>query len=222
MSFELIGLGKLLNAMYATKADRISMLRSDIRDERKKASGYSSSKGGDFYGPFWADAKNHISGEVDLRASTASRISSNGRRDRLYTMLRDGFLLWWEENRRQRNEAFTTIDDHIKSRYEAKGLGTIKVENTLSFTIGEDGHRVVYPYFCEDPSLSEEAARLGLWAMSQSITTYELKDMRILDVIKGRTFSNIDTPLIGNEEVIFLHRYSAILSERQALKGSYD
>jgi hypothetical protein len=222
MSFELVGLGKLLNAMYASKAQRIALMRNDIRGEIRKEGTPTIDKGGDFYVPFWADAKSHVSGDLDLRLATMDRIASNGGRKRLYEMLRDGFLLWWEEKRRLRNVSFTVIEGSVKARYEAPGLGTIKVENTLSITVGDDGHRILYPYFCEDPALSEEAARLGLWVMSQCITGYSTKDMRLLDVIKGRSFSDLDTPLIGNEETLFLKRYSEVLKEWRTLRNEYE
>lgn len=65
MSLHLIGLGKLLNAMYASDAQRTKLLRTDIRSGIKKANGTSTDTGGDFYGPFWADAKRHVAGELD-------------------------------------------------------------------------------------------------------------------------------------------------------------
>lgn len=222
MSFELVGLGKLLIAMYADPAQRISILRTDIRSELKKARGLSTSKGGDFYGPFWADAKRHVAGDLDLRLVTVARIASNDGRERLYTQLRDGFLLWWEERRRLRNVSFKVIESHVKARYTAPDIGVVKVENTMSITVGDDGHRIIYPYFCEDPSLSEEAARLGLWVMSQCINGYDLKDMRLLDVIKGRSFSTLDTPLKGDEELVFLSRYEQVLDQWRILRAEYD
>jgi hypothetical protein len=136
-------------------------------------------------------------------------------------MLRDGFLLWWEEKRRLRNVPFKVIETNVKARYEAPGLGTVKIENTLSITVGDDGHRILYPYFCEDPELSDEAARLGLWVMSQCIKSYPAKNMRLLDVIKGRSFSNLDTPLVGNEEALFLKHYGEILTEWHVLRAEY-
>ena len=222
MSYELVGLGKLLVAMYADKAQRISLLIRDIRSELKKANGFSTTKGGDFYGPFWADAKRHVAGDLDLRVVTVERIASNDGRERLYNLLRDGFLLWWEERRRLRNVPFKVIEDHVKARYTAPDIGVVKVENTMSITVGDDGHRIVYPYFCGDPSLSEEAARLGLWVMSQCVKGYDLKDMRLLDVIKGRSFSVLDTPLTGDEELVFLSRYEQVLDEWRALRDEYD
>ncbi|WP_421933364.1 hypothetical protein [Phenylobacterium sp.] len=221
MSFHLIGLGKLLNAMYASDAQRTTLLRTDIRSGIKKASGSSTEKGGDFYGPFWADAKRHVAGELDLRTVTSQRAAGNKTRERLYPLLCDGFLLWWEEKRRLRNVPFSVINTSVKARYDALGLGTVKVENTLSFTVGEDGHRILYPYFCEDPALSDEAARLGLWAMSQCIKGYALKDLRLLDVLEGRSFSVLDTPLIGNEETFFLQKYAFVLEEWQKLRAEY-
>lgn len=221
MSFEMIGLGRLLSAVYASKAGRISLLRSDIRNEIKKGSGLNRDKGGDFYGPFWSDAKHHVSGGLDLRLATIDRIDKNEGRKRLYPVLKDGFLLWWEEKRRLRNVPFKLIDGHVRARYEVPGLGTVKVENTLSITVGDDGHRILYPYFCEDPALSDEAARLGLWVMSQCITEYAQKDMRLLDVIRGRSFSDLDTPLIGTEETVFLRSYSELLKEWHALRVEY-
>ena len=222
MSFESIGLGKLLIAMYATKADRVRMMRTDIRNEIKKSKGLGNGEGGDFYVPFWSDAKRHVAGGLDLRDATAGRIASNeGSRGRLYPKMRDGFLEWWEEKRRLRNVPFTLISGSIKARLEVPGLGTIKVENTLAITIGDDGHRIVYPYFCDDPALSDEAARLGLWVMSQCINGYELKDMRLLDVIAGRSFSAEETPLQRDEEALFTTRYNEILREWGALKATY-
>ena len=220
MSFEVIGLGKLLSAMYADKSQRISILRDDIRRQIAKDGGFKG-KGGDFYVSFWADAKNHVSGNLDLRASTPERIKKHSGRRRLYPLLMKGFLLWWEEKRRLRNVDFTVIDDNVKARFDVASLGTIKVENTLSITVGDDGHRIIYPYFCEDPALSEEAARLGLWVMSQCIKGYALKDMRVFDVIAGRTFSQIDTPLQGDEEETLQNKYGAILSEWHALRTEY-
>jgi hypothetical protein len=221
MSFKVIGLGKLLKALYATNAQRISMLRADIRGELEKEKNPGSDEGGDFYVPFWADAKGHVAGTLDLHLATPERIARHKGRERLYPMLRDGFLLWWETKRRLRNVPFELIDENVKARYTSPGLGQVKVENTLSITVGSDGHRILYPYFCEDPALSSEAARLGLWVMSQCVKGYVLRDMRLLDVIRGQSFSDLDTPLLGNEEQLFLAKYTKVLEERRQLRDKY-
>lgn len=221
MSFELIGVGKLLRAMYASRAQQTRLLRDDIRSTIRRERGVPPGDGGDFYVPFWADAKRHVRGEADLEELTDVRIESNRGRARLYELLADGFLAWWRERRRLRNERFTVNNENIRARFDVEGLGTVKVENTLSITVGDDGHRVIYPYFIEDPALSEEAARLGLWVMSRCITGYEVEQMRILDVIRGRTFSVLDTPLTGDEGRIFRERYEALLREWQRLRTEY-
>jgi hypothetical protein len=221
MTLELIGLGKLLRMMYADRAEQVRLLRGDIRETIKKENGFPQGDGGDFYGPFWADAKGHVVGGVNLRERVRVRIDANKGRERLYELLRDGFLSWWEERRRLRNVPFTVIPENIRARFECLGLGVVKVENTLSITVGDDGHRVVYPYFIEDPALSAEAARLGLWVMSRAITGYEIEQMRILDVVRGRTFSVLDTPLTGDEERIFRERYEALLREWERLRTLY-
>lgn len=222
MSFEMVGLGKLLGAMYASKSLRTRLIRDDIRRDLSKLAGGGPSGGGDFYVPFWADAKRHVSGKLDLRIKTLARVESNKQtRQRLYPLLRDGFLLWWEEKRRQRNVPFSVIEDHIKARVPLLGLGTVKVENTLSFTVGEEGHRVVYPYFMEEPVLCAEAARIGLWLMSQCIEGFAPDQLRILDVLRSRSFSIIDEPFHGNEQMIFEAQYGALLHEWRSLKSEY-
>src|SRR5690606_11997575 len=105
--------------------------------------------------------------------------------------------------------------------YVAPDLGMVKVENTLSFTVGECGHRILYPYFCEDPALSEEAARLGLWVMSQCIAGYALQNLRMLDVLQSRSFSVLETPLAGNEEALFRSKYRSVLDEWEKLRLEY-
>jgi hypothetical protein len=108
---------------------------------------------------------------------------------------------------------FKIIPDSVKARYEVNDLGTVKVENTLAFTVGDDGHRIVYPYLCEDPALSEEAARVGLWVMQQCIQGYSPQDMRLLDVFRGRSYSILETPLLGSEKSLLEDGYAELLEE---------
>lgn len=222
MSFELIGLGKLLRAMYADRSERTRLLREDIRNTLRRERGEPQGDGGDFYGPFWADAKRHVRGLSDLREITQQRVESNRGRRRLYELLEVGFLSWWEERRRFRNEPFTIGADAVRARLNCDGLGVVKVENTLSITVGDDGLRIVYPYFPERPELSDEAARLGLWVMSKALAPQDVEGMRILDVIRGRTFSVLDTPMTGDEERIFRERYEQLLEDWQRLRADYE
>jgi hypothetical protein len=87
MALDRIHLRKLLKILFLDGNARRSALRADIRDEIAKATGEGS--GGDFYAPFWSDAKNHVFGIVDLRSMVNERIAANGRRANLYPRLRD-------------------------------------------------------------------------------------------------------------------------------------
>jgi hypothetical protein len=223
MSLKIIHLRKLLKILYSEQNRRISSLRSDIREDILREAGEIAS-GGDFYGPFWKDAKDHVFGKEDLTACTDARIASNPARANLYPRLRDGFLLWWNERRRWTNAPFLEIDSP-KTRFNFPELDTIvKVDNILSVRDGRTQDRFIYPYFSPEPILGEEAARLGLWLLSSALPAIPKNDFRILDVIRGRTYSVEPdrNPLVGNEEEIFRDRYLAVLDQWEKLRQEYD
>jgi hypothetical protein len=99
MSIERINLRKLLQLFYADPRLRRSLILADIRNERYRAEG-GGGNGGDFYGPFWADVKEHAAGRSNLVDTTAARIEANPARGRLYPFLRDAFLEMWSETMR--------------------------------------------------------------------------------------------------------------------------
>lgn len=76
----------------------------------------------------------------------------------------------------------------------------------------------MYPYFSEEPSLSEEGGRIGVWAMQQALTAYDPGDMRIIDVLRGTFFSPQINQLNGNEGEIFKLRYVQLIDEWERLK----
>jgi hypothetical protein len=115
MSIEKIHLRKLLQLFYLPANKRKSLLRADIRNDLNKALG-ESTDGGDFHGPFWADAKSHVAGQEDLRTAVKNRIASNKSRTRLYPLLAGGFLNWWDEKRRWRNEPFEFMSESVKAQ----------------------------------------------------------------------------------------------------------
>lgn len=80
----------------------------------------------------------------------------------------------------------------------------------------------VYPYFAPEPPLSEEAARLGLWLLIEALPQVPPAEIRILDVIRGQTFSVDRNPLDGAENQNFIQRYRGLLAEREALAAEYD
>jgi hypothetical protein len=222
MSLQKIHLRKLLQIFYASNAKRTSLLRDDIRSEIRKTAGLDAG-GGDFHVPFWSDAKNHASGQADLILLTKTRIAANEGRSRLYPLLQDAFLTWWNEKRRWRNEDFVVMPEPVKARLQIAELDSVvKVENLLAVRIGERTDRLVYPYFCEAPPLSEEAARLGLWALHEALKAYSIDDFRILDILRSRSFSTSDVPMQGNERALFAAKYKAALADWERLKKEYE
>lgn len=221
MSLKKIHLRKLLQIMYASDSKRIALLREDIRNDIYKEAG-AESEGGDFFRPFWSDAKRHVAGDLDLKVQTDFRIEKNGRRKRLYPLLRDGFLTWWNEKRRWINEPFKFLTEQAKAQFPVPAVdGLVKIENILAVRVGDESNRLIYPYFSEEPFLQAEAARLGLWVLSSALTRYSAQDIRILDVLRGASFSLGDLPIKGNEEAIFTKKYEALVTEWEKLKDEY-
>lgn len=226
MSIRKIHLRKLLKAFNEPENKKISLLKNDIRNERKKLDGKSTG-GGDFYGPFWSDAKNHTSGKIDLSIATLDRIAKNEHRGRLYPRLCNGFLEWWHKKRRSRNEQIFAFPYTVKKQHELSDLKAIvKVENLLSILIGDgkdepQGKRLIYPYFSEEPILDGQSARLGLWLLCEAFPEHNPADLRILDVMRAKSFSILDYPLIGTEEKEFKYKYKNLIDKWDELNQKY-
>ncbi|PYE88052.1 hypothetical protein [Phyllobacterium leguminum] len=221
MSIENIQLRKLLKLMFLDGRKRRSALRRDIREERNKQiareTGERDEGGGDFYSPFWADVRSHVFGTADLHTTVRDRIGANGRRSSLYPQLRDGFLRWWTERRRWTNEPFRQ-GRHLRSHLDFTDLqARVKVDSVLSVRDANGVEHYIYPYFFPEPAITNESARLGLWVLTQAFNDVPPDEMRILDVIRGRTFSIDRSPLLGNEEEEFRGRYRRLIEERDAL-----
>lgn len=223
MSIKKIHLWKVLKLLYAPESLKIKDLRSDIRNDIKKETG-NNADGGDFYLPFWADARSHALRKSDLREQTVIRISNNTGRERLYLELTEGFLSWWTEKSRWRNEPFEPIPESVKGHFDISKIGvTIKVENLLALHISGETHRIIYPYFSEDPRLSEEGSRIGIWLIKEALSFYKYKteDMYILDILRGISFSIADHPLHGDEEDLFTEKYARIIDQWNHLRLEY-
>ncbi len=222
MALENIHLRKLLKLLFSDSKLRQASLRADIRDDIRRESGEEDSSGGDFYSPFWADAKAHVFGGTDLRGSTNGRIAANDRRGNLYPQLCDGFLSWWDEKRRWTNLPYNP-GRKLKARFKFPGLAaTVKVENILTVVDGSGDEHVLYSYFSPKPALTNESARLGLWLLSQAFPDVPIVELRILDIIRGNTFSVDRVPLTGEEEVEFRALYSRLIRERDELRKEYE
>jgi hypothetical protein len=219
MSVLDIPLRKVLQLFYAPSSLRRSILKEDIRLDRKKEAGGTRSRGGDFHLPFWADVKRHISGEGDLTLLTGDRVESNGSYKRLYPLLRDGVLELLSAKLRWSNEPVEIIAQSVHGIMKIKELdGTIRVKDALHARIRGEYARVVYPYFSEAPALPEEGGRLGLWAMQQALLELDPADMRIIDPLRRTFFSPQVTPLQGNEDAVFHENYKSLIDEWERLK----
>ncbi len=221
MSLDSIHLRKLLMLMFLSDKKRQSALRNDIREEIAKESGRASN-GGDFYAPFWADARSHIFGSSELDVTVKDRIDVNKRRQNLYPQLKDGFLRWWTERRRWTNEPFQP-GRQIRANYDFVELkSTVKIDSIISVRDAQGVEHFIYPYFAKDPILGKEAARLGLWLLTTALNEVPSDEIRILDVIRGQTYSIDRNPLIGTERHEFLERYGSLINERAVLKEEYE
>ena len=217
LTIQNIQLRKLLKIGFAEQNRRRSELKKDIREERARLTG-EPNEGGDFYVPFWADAKAHVFGALDLHQAVTDRIADNWRRKNLYPRLRDGFFLWWGDRRRWTNEPFQ-LGRPLKARFAVPGLAaTVKIDSMLSIQDGTGAHHYIYPYFAPEPELRDDAARVGLWLLGQALPQVPHREIRILDIIRGRPFSVDQTPLLGDEEQRFQRMYEGLINERDTLQ----
>lgn len=221
MTIEKIGLGKLIKLLSAKDADRIRIIRSDLREEKAKKL-LLQEGGGDFYGPFWHDAKAHVAGRSNLRITTIQRIADWDQRKTLYPILCEGFLKWLELARRETNQPLVPTAKDFHTRFEIPDLHLLlKIDNVMGLQ-GEDSHaRLVYPFFCKEHRLSEKWARVGLWLMSRGFTEFDLDELEILDVIAGTSFSGRKIRLNGDEEEVFRSNYQRLHAEWAALRPAY-
>jgi hypothetical protein len=219
MSVLDIPLRKALQLFYANEPLRRSVLKEDIRLDRKKAAGGTRSQGGDFYLPFWSDVKKHISGDGELTQMTVERVASNSNFKRLYPLLKDGVLELLSAKLRWSNEPVEIIPQSVHGNLQIEELGAVvRVRDALHARVREKYTRVVYSYFSEEPALSEEAGRLGLWAMQKALPNLDPNDMRLIDPLRRAFFSPVTTPLRGDEEPVFIDRYKSLTSEWENLR----
>lgn len=219
MSVLDIPLRKTLQLFYANEPLRRSVLKEDIRLDRRKEAGGTRSQGGDFYLPFWSDVKKHISGDGDLTQMTVDRLTSNSNFKRLYPLLKDGVLELLSAKLRWSNEPVEIIPQSVHGNLKIEELGAVvRIRDALHARVREKYTRVVYPYFSEEPALSEEAGRLGLWVMQQALPNLDPSDMRLIDPLRRVFFSPETTPLQGDEKPVFIDKYRSLISEWERLK----
>jgi hypothetical protein len=221
MSFKKVHLRKLLAAFGSTEQKLVTLLRADIRQELAKAVGENKG-GGDFHGPFWSDAKDYVLTGSDFDQRTQLRVQANKRRERLYPSLKNGFVDWWENKKRFNNEHIRPFPAAIKNQVNFPELdATVKAENFMGLSIGDGDKRLIYPYFSESPPLSADHARIGLWFLSTAFPQHSIEDFRILDVLRGSSFSVQESDLTGNEERTFKQLFARILRRWNDLREEY-
>lgn len=221
MSIYKLQLNKLVSLLYADQSMKNRKLREDIRSDIAKSDG-NKQKGGHFHEPFWRDAKNHVNGINDLRESTQARISSNRNRRRLYPLLRDGFLDWWDNKRRWTNEQSKSELLSIKGSVVFEELKSeVKVSNLLALTIGSTEKRIIYPYFSEEPVMNDDSARIALGIMMEALPDQVPSELRVLDVIRGKSYSPQDVVIDGTELFIARTKYKKLIEQWETLRETY-
>jgi len=219
MSVLDLPLRKALQLFYAPQSLRRSILKEDIRLDRRKETGGTRSRGGDFYLPFWSDVKIHVSGDGDLTQLTDDRIKSNSNFNRLYPLLKDGILELLSAKLRWSNEPVEIVPQSVHGKLRIEDLGgTVRIRDAFNARVRGEYTRVVYPYFSEAPVLPEEGGRLGLWVMQRTLTEFDPGDMRIIDPLRRAFFSPQTTSLQGNEEAVFRNNYRSLIDEWERLK----
>jgi hypothetical protein len=222
MTIKVINLNKLLRLCALAENKLIGELRDDLRKERDKLRGKKKKGGGHFHYPWWDAAKDHALGLCDLTEQTKLLVEASDQRHRLYPLLTEAYLRWLEYTRRSTNQALSWSEEQVHTHYAVPGMElTVKVDNLLALKLGEDHHRLIYPYFCEEPILSERWARVGLWLMKDALSKYDPVDMEILDVLRARSFSGGSVFLKGDEQAIFARRYREIVKMWQELRPEY-
>jgi hypothetical protein len=221
LTIKIINLNKMLKLFCSNEGALISELRSDLRSERDKLLGIKSG-GGHFHYPWWNAAKLHAVGRLDLKDQTEALVEVSAQRARLYPLLTQGFLAWLERLRRSTNQPVGWTEEQIHTHYVVPALDlTVKVDNLLALKLGEDRHKLVYPYFSERPVLTDRWARVGLWLLREALSEFDPADMEILDVLRGRAFSGRSVFLRGDEEALFADKYIEMLRIWESLKPEY-
>jgi hypothetical protein len=220
MSIGQINLRNLLQLLGADHRQRRQLLLKDIAKDRRKEETGASSRGGDFYGPFWADAKNHAAGLSDIVDQTRFRIDQNYRRDRLYKILRDSFLEMLRDKMRWTNEKFTFSPKNIHGKLLLDDINlTVKVENAADVHVYDGSRRIMYPYFSEEPAIELEISRIGFWILAKCLPEIDPRDFRLIDLHRRAYIRFGDVGFRGDEENQLRVRYTDLIAEWNALKA---
>lgn len=209
-------LHKILRLMSCDgKLYRRKLIEDVNQDIKREINGGSS--GGEFYTPFWALAKRFVISGGDMRRETAVLIDKHSGRRNIYPKLEKGFSGWWAEKRRWRNEPFSEI--RFEPIYYSMCGWNIKIVNVLALSGSDASQRLIYPYWYNEPAVDVSIARLGLAVIDQSVNNFKTEELRLLDIIRGRSFSVDDVRLSGGETSEFEQRLKHIVEDWNMLRG---
>jgi len=207
MSVHSINLNTLIQ-YFALPDNR---MRAKVRAAARAYMSVSEREQRHFHIPFWRDAKQHLANIADLQEATRLRVREHAGRARLYPAMAKGFLDWWGEKRRWTNQGIKVVNTPVKGIFSLQGFDAhVKVYNVLSFQVGDNPIKSLYPYFSEKPPLNEDLARIALWVMYQAIPDAHEEQLRILDIHRSKSYSLKRHPLKGDEEKLFYERYQAV------------
>ena len=213
MTIKLIHLRKFLQFCSLDKKSLERALKKEIYADLKREDKLDESTPMDFYGCFWADAKNSVLHGLNLDLATADRIVKNRNRKRLYPILKKGFYDWWLDELRGTNLLVSPEETSVHARFTIPNTEiTMKIENFLALKIGTEQYRLIYPYFSEKPPLQDKWIRIGLWLLNQALPQFGPEPMRMLDVQRGIGYSIISNPRTGNEQAELQAKCLEILS----------
>ena len=188
-------------------------LLTDISRDRRKSAGRKTG-GGNFYGPFWGDVRRHFLREGNISELTKDTIGRDHGRENLYTLLEANFQIFL---RRGHNSEAELSAKRPNGDFNLSDIGlTTKVEGILTLIIEGDEH-LVYPYWFNEPRLSDDTVRIGLWLISKALPYENPENIRILDIMRANYFSLETHPLKGNEEELLIQGYQEISNFRQEL-----
>lgn len=221
MTIDRITLRKFIQLLGLPQNKKITKFREVARRDARRQAGEPVIGGPDFYTGFWSDAKNHVFGQSDLRDTTPARIAANDGRERLYRMLQDGFLTWWDERRRWQNAPFQRINP-IVGQVEIENGAILRLDNILSVRDTQNVDHHVYPYWCEEPIIDQDLAAISLHVLLRAFPEHDPNEIRILDTIRGQTYSadRVDLDAITWEDIILRHR--ALRAEYQEIRAQYE
>ncbi len=217
MSLHTARLSKIIKISYADDKTFRKDIYDDVSDyiRKERNPDKPSGGGGDFHSVLWAAFKECIFEEntESFDQIVATLIYENPRRKRLFPLLAMGLKSWGLQKRRWMNEEIKRIKNPVGIVEIEDHDIAFKVNNILALEIAGKGNRYIYPYFSEEPALNKEAARVALWQLHRALPRINIEEFRVLDVMRGKSYSVTDAPLMGDEHAIFVHNVSGIMQQ---------